>query len=311
MGRKKKHIDPGDAEEEEDASSPEPQKEIHPDILDFCHHWAIDDSLALALDEAMEDRRHCFDIDMKYLWELAEGCPQPALMLRGKIKEIEAGRFVAKARTHNDVVDFCKRNRLDKGATTKLIEAMAIRERDHKANIKRDLEVLQIHLKNSNAPSKLVSMKLKDIRAGYALGHCIYLKEELTQPADEGGPSVDGQRPAKKRGEAKTYSDWELQKRFGASASVGGTAVMTEEQARNFQKSIRKEAQKKRSRSRSRGRKRSRSRSRSRSRGKKRSRSRRRRKSSTPQRKSPTPQRARSRGRKGRSRSRGRRSRSR
>lgn len=293
MGRKKKQR--AEEEKESDSQSPEPVREIHPEILDFCYHFNIDESLALALDEAMEDRRHCFDIDMKHLWELAEQCPQPVLMLRGKIKEIESGRFVAKAKTHDEVVDFCKKHRLDKGATTKLIESMAIRERDHKTNIKMDLQVLGIHLQNSNAPSKLVSMRLKDIRSGYALGHCVYMKEELTQPADQGGPSVDGKRP--KKLDRSGYSDQELQKRFGAESSRGG-AMMTEEQARNFQKSMRKEAERKKSRSRSRSRGRKRSRSRRRSRSRSRSRGRRRggrsssrRKSPSRKRKSPTPQR--------------------
>merc|ERR1712039_1140727 len=140
----------------------------------------------------------------------------------------------------------------------------------------QDLKILGVHLENSNAPSKLVSMKLKDIRAGYKLGNCVYAREkEIAVSAEDGGPSVDGARNARQKA---GYTDRELTHRFGAVSTQDGV-MMTEEQALNFQRSMRqadaktaekldngKKDKKDRSRKRSRSRRRrSRKRSRSRS----------------------------------------------
>merc|ERR1711920_520466 len=144
------------------------------------------------------------------------------------------------------------------------------------SNIDQDLKILGVHLENSNAPSKLVSMKLKDIRAGYKLGNCVYAREkEIAVSAEDGGPSVDGARNSRQKA---GYSDRELTHRFGAVSTQDGV-MMTEEQALNFQRSMRQadakaagkvesikkdkkdRASRKCSRSRRRSRKRSRSRS--------------------------------------------------
>merc|ERR1711920_820346 len=143
------------------------------------------------------------------------------------------------------------------------------------SNIDQDLKILGVHLENSNAPSKLVSMKLKDIRAGYKLGNCVYAREkEIAVSAEDGGPSVNGARNARQKA---GYTDRELTHRFGAVSTQDGV-MMTEEQALNFQRSMRqadaktaekldngKKDKKDRSRKRSRSRRRSRKRSRSRS----------------------------------------------
>ncbi|CAK0849672.1 unnamed protein product [Prorocentrum cordatum] len=100
-----------------------------------------------------------------------------------------------------------------------------------------DLKILGAHLENSNAPSKLVSMKLKDIRAGYKLGNCVYARsKEIQIPPEEGGPSIEGARSKKP---PSGYSDRDLQQRFGATRGDGGGVTMTEEQARQFQRSMR------------------------------------------------------------------------
>merc|ERR1712187_1032193 len=72
-------------------------------------------------------------------------------------------------------VSLCKRYKLDQTATKNLIEVLVHREKEHDTDIKRDLDKLEVHLEHSSAPSKLVSMKLKEMRGGCNIGavwHC-------------------------------------------------------------------------------------------------------------------------------------------
>merc|ERR1711920_109694 len=122
------------------------------------------------------------------------------------------------AKCHDAVKAFCKLYRLDQGATDKLIDSMSVRERKFGSNIEQDLKILGVHLENSNAPSKLVSMKLKDIRAGYKLGNCVYAREkEIAIAQKDGGPSLDGVRGS--RPQKANYTDAELSHRFGAMST--------------------------------------------------------------------------------------------
>lgn len=51
-------------------------------------------------------------------------------------------------------------------------------------DVEKDLGLLDEHLAASNAPSKLVSMKLETLRKGFNIGHCIYSRETL--PGNQG-----------------------------------------------------------------------------------------------------------------------------
>lgn len=258
------------------------QPRLDPDIADLADHFNLDESLARALDTVMQNRAETFEADLLTLWDILERAENPAGTLTESIGQLASGTFVAKSKTHDDVVNFCKKYELDHTATKNLIEALAVRERDHEANIRKDLERLAVHMEHSSAPSKLISMKLKEIRGGCNIGavwHCCgdsrkRGRDKLKEPPPDGGPGLEGVHGPdrgfrQRQGTYKSYTDRELVQRFGSS-SDRTEGLMTEEQAMNFQRTMRLEdaaARHDQSRSRSkrsRGRRRRRSRSRSR-----------------------------------------------
>merc|ERR1712232_1407157 len=98
------------------------------------------------------------------------------------------GTFVGKAKCGPKVRELAKKHRLDKGASTKLEDAMSMREAMGK-DIDKDIVMLDEHLAASNKPSALVSQKLDSLRKGFPVGHCIYSREVM---AGGIGPGVDG-----------------------------------------------------------------------------------------------------------------------
>jgi len=272
------------------ANAASQQPRLDPDIADLADHFSLDESIARALDAVMQNRGETFEVDMLTLWDMLERSDNPSATLTEKIGELASGTFVAKSKTHDDVVSFCRRYELDHTATKNLIEALAVRERDHEANIKKDLERLAVHMEHSSAPSKLISMKLKEIRGGCNIGavwHCCgdsrkRGREKVKEPPPDGGPGLEGVHGPdrgfrQRQGAYKSYTDRELVQRFGAGVHdrLESGGLMTEAQAMNFQRHMRQEEAALQSRSQSRSRsRRSRGRRGRRSGGRSRSRSR-------------------------------------
>jgi len=286
MGRKKK--DKAD-ERSEDPEDDDGEPRLHPKVIALCQQFNFDERLAWKIQEVMTERRDDFGTsttqDCVLLEEELGKVRDPHVDVLPKLREMTQGRYFCKAENRELVVQFCKEHRLDKGATAKLIDAMQVREKKYGTNIEQDLKILGVHLDNSNAPSKLISMKLKDIRAGYKLGNCIFARaKEIAVPTDAGGPGLDGGCGVRTGKTAARYSDQDLINRFASSATreSGGGVMMTEEEAKNFQKKMRaaasgapveeeKDSKKKKKKSRSRSRRKGSS---SRSRGRRKSRSR-------------------------------------
>merc|ERR1712061_40171 len=147
---------------------------------------------------------------IKRLYDILQDARSPCAMLNLKIRDMRNGTFVGKAKCGPKVQEMSKRHRLDKAATTKLEEAMSMREAMGK-DIEKDLDLLEEHLQASNAPSKLVSMKLESLRKGFSIGHCVYTREPL--PGNQ-GPGVDGVFDKKYR-RTPGYTDADLDRRFG------------------------------------------------------------------------------------------------
>lgn len=222
---------------------------LDPDIADLADHFDLEESLARHLHAVMQGREDTFEADMLTLWDVLENAKDPSETLQEKIEELVAGTFVAKTKTHNDVVKFCKKYELDHMATKNLIEALAVRERDHETNTSRDLERLAVHMEHSSAPSKLISMKLKEIRGGCNIGavwHCCgdskkRGREKVKEPPPDGGPGIEGVQ-RQRQGTYKSYTDKELQQRFtsGGGGRERSEGLMTEEQAMNFTRKMRR-----------------------------------------------------------------------
>mmetsp|Transcript_100270 Transcript_100270/g.323544 ORF Transcript_100270/g.323544 Transcript_100270/m.323544 type:complete len:382 (-) Transcript_100270:17-1162(-) len=294
MGRKKRPTE--DAEEngsrsrgkdappdsDDERYDPEPRHyDIDPDIQELAYTFSIDPGLTQRLNDIMiEERQRTWEQDLARLYEILKDAHTPAAMLNLKLRDMEKGTFVGKAKCQMKVREMASRHRLDKGASTKLEEAMSMREAMGK-DVEKDLILLDEHLAASNAPSKLISMKLDSLRKGFNIGHCIYSREPM--PGNQ-GPGVDG--VFDKRGGKRTlgYTDADLDKRF-AEQDVGsaGGQLMDEATVRRLMAAERQQhealleaskAHEAASRSRSRKRKRKKSRGRSASGKRKKSRSR-------------------------------------
>mmetsp|Transcript_48764 Transcript_48764/g.106007 ORF Transcript_48764/g.106007 Transcript_48764/m.106007 type:complete len:335 (-) Transcript_48764:44-1048(-) len=249
MGRKKRQAEEDAAREEAskkdkkkdrrcaDSSDDEPEREprhydIDPDIQELAYSFGIDDVLTQRLNDIMiEERQATWEQDIARLYEILKDARTPAAMLNMKLRDIEKGTFVGKAKCGPKVKELARKHKLDKGASTKLEEAMSLREGMGK-DVNKDLILLDEHLAASNKPSALVSMKLDSLRKGYSMGHCIYSRE-APLPGNQ-APGVDG--VFDKRGKrALGYSDADLDRRFAEQAAESsGGALMDEAAARRM-----------------------------------------------------------------------------
>lgn len=257
MGRKKKQKEeeprepePREREEEEerkptrdsDDSSSEEEPVHYPidaEIQELAYGFNIDAGLTQRLNDIMiRKRTKTWEQDLERLHELLKEAHSPAAVLNLKVRDMEKGVFVGKSKCEPRVRELCVKHRLDKGATTKLLEAMAMREGMGK-DIDKDLFLLDEHLSASNAPSKLVSMKLDSLRKGYSLGHCIYSREPVQ---GNQGPGVDGVFDQKRK-RVVGYSDADLDIRFAQQDRLNGTGgqLMDEETVRKMMAAERKQ----------------------------------------------------------------------
>lgn len=216
--------DDDDTSSEPDLNRQRQQHDIDPEIQQLAYQFRIDANLTQELNDIMiEEREKTWEQDIARLYEILKDAHTPSAMLRMKMKDMEKGKFVGKAKCGERVKELCKKHRLDKGASTKLEEAMSMREAMGKDCMK-DLEMLDDHLAASNAPSKLISMKLETLRKGFNVGHCVYSREVA---AGASGPGVDG--VFNKRGPRSLgYSDADLDKRFNESSMSTGGQLMDE-----------------------------------------------------------------------------------
>jgi len=242
MGRKKRQLEdvvPEDRanarsndRKEEDSSEDERDNgeprhyDIDPDIQELACRFNVDPSLTQKLNNIMiEKRSKTWDQDLARLYEILKDAHTPAAMLNLKIRDMEKGTFVGKAKCQAAVRALAQKHRLDKGASCKLEEAMSMREAMGK-DVEKDLCMLDEHLQASNAPSKLVSMKLDSLRRGYNIGHCVYSREPA--PGNQ-GPGVDGVFDKRGGKRALGYSDADLDRRFPESDFSGGAGQLMDE----------------------------------------------------------------------------------
>mmetsp|Transcript_99050 Transcript_99050/g.236355 ORF Transcript_99050/g.236355 Transcript_99050/m.236355 type:complete len:1014 (-) Transcript_99050:67-3108(-) len=216
-------------------SSSEPDLEpkhhdIDPDIQQLAYTFKIDPGLTQKLNNIMiEKRMNTWEQDLERLYEILKDAHTPAAMLNLKVKDMQKGTFVGKAKCGPRVRDLARRHRLDKGAATKLEEAMSMREAMGK-DVEKDIVLLDEHLTASNKPSALISMKLESLRKGYNIGHCIYSREPVMGNT---GPGVDGVVDKKGRVRVLGYTDADLNSRF-ASGDGKGEQLMDEETVRKL-----------------------------------------------------------------------------
>lgn len=200
-------------------SSSEPEMEpkhhdLDPDIQQLAYTFKIDAGLTQKLNDIMiEKRMNTWEQDLERLYEILKDAHTPAAMLNLKVKDMQKGTFVGKAKCGPRVRDLARRHKLDKGAATKLEEAMSMRDAMGK-DVEKDIVLLDEHLTASNKPSALISMKLDSLRKGYNIGHCIYSREPVMGNT---GPGVDGVVDKKRQVKVLGYTDADLSSRFASS----------------------------------------------------------------------------------------------
>jgi len=207
--------------------------DIDPDVQELAHAFGIDAGLTQKLNDVMMgSRQRSWEQDLERLYEILKDARSPSAMLALKVRDMENGTFVGKARCGTKVREMAHRFNLDRGASQKLEEAMAMREAMGK-NVEKDLELLAEHLEASNKPSALISMKLGDLRRGLSVGHCIYSREPPL-PGNT-APGIEGVFD-KRRGRGMGYTDKDLEGRFATAAvdNTSGGSLMDEATAKRL-----------------------------------------------------------------------------
>lgn len=219
--------------ERETSSEPELEPKRHdldPDIQQLAYTFKIDAGLTQKLNDIMiEKRMNTWEQDLARLYEILKDAHTPAAMLNLKVKDMQKGTFVGKAKCGPRVRELARKHKLDKGAATKLEEAMSMREAMGK-DVEKDIFLLDEHLTASNKPSALISMKLDSLRKGYNIGHCIYSREPVQGNT---GPGVDGVVDKKRHVRVLGYTDADLNSRF-ASNDGGKEELMDEATVRRL-----------------------------------------------------------------------------
>lgn len=267
---------------------------LDPDIAELVDHFHISDKQSWLLHEVMQSRKESFAEDLDAVWKaLEKGEEEPVVVLAKKIMELRSGHRLPREDTEENVAKLAKKYKLDEGAASNLLKVMEVRERIHGVDVQADLTMLETHLGHSSAPSKLISVKLKDMFEGCEIGGtwpcCAHrprkkkkgadsdetssasrarrtkaasgVKKDRRTSRDEGGVGgITGRRhrPGGKeileKGMYGSFTDLELDKRFGAQGGGdSGKHMMTEKEAMRFQESLRGSKAGSSRRSRSRG----------------------------------------------------------
>lgn len=243
MGRKKKNVDetpvpakePPRKDERDDSSDSDESEEpirydIDPEIQELACAFGIETPLCQRLNDIMIGKRSkSWEQDLEKLHELLKEAHSPTALLQIKMRDMEKGTFIGKTKCGPQVKQLSQKHRLDKNAGQKLEEAMAMREAMGK-DVEKDIKMLDEHLQASNAPSKLISMKLESLRKGFPVGHCIYAREPAIGVQ---GPGVDGVFDKREK-RSLGYSDKDLEKRFSDKLGSGGGQLMDEATVRRL-----------------------------------------------------------------------------
>lgn len=270
MGRKKKNTQDDDeprqarASQAEVASRPDdivqkgyvdssdeepverPHYDIASDIQELAYTFNIPEDLVQRLNDIMHaERTKTWGQDLDKLYEVLKEARSPVTMLRFKVEDMEKGIFTGKAKCEPQVRALARKHRLDKGAASKLEDAMGIREAMGK-DVENDLMLLDQHLAASNKPSALVSQKLESLRKGHSVGHCIYSRECIVPT--NGGLGIEGCFDKKSK-RPQGFTDADLAKRFRDGEGGGGGKLMDEATIKRMMAAERQNDSKKRERS--------------------------------------------------------------
>merc|ERR1719436_362355 len=140
---------------------------IDPDVQELCDHFHIEERHARRLSDIMRNRQDTFVEDLERLYDVLERANSPAGLLVVKMREMEEGTFVGKAKADKDLATISKKYKLDDQAESKLADILA---RYDEAKRKEYLVEIERHLEVSNRPSAMAMMLLRKLGEGSSLG---------------------------------------------------------------------------------------------------------------------------------------------
>merc|ERR1719436_1427428 len=98
---------------------------IDPDVQELCDYFHIEERHARRLSDIMKNRQKTFVEDMERLYDVLERANSPAGLLVVKMREMEEGTFVGKAKADKELVAISKKYKLDDQAESKLADILA------------------------------------------------------------------------------------------------------------------------------------------------------------------------------------------
>merc|ERR1719291_1326830 len=93
---------------------------IDPDVQELCDYFHIEERHARRLSDIMKKRQDTFVEDIERLYDVLERANSPAGLLVVKMREMEEGIFVGKAKADKDLQAMSKKYGLDDQAEGKL-----------------------------------------------------------------------------------------------------------------------------------------------------------------------------------------------
>merc|ERR1719373_1543366 len=149
------------------AAAAVPSLTIDPDVQELCDYFHIEERHARRLSDLMKKRQSTFVEDIERLYDVLERANSPAGLLVVKMREMEEGIFVGKAKADKELKEMAKKFKLDDQAETKLADILA---RYDEAKRKAYIVDIERHLEVSNRPSAMAMMLLRKLGDAQPLG---------------------------------------------------------------------------------------------------------------------------------------------
>merc|ERR1719410_405190 len=118
---------------------------IDPDCQELCDYFHIEERHARRLSDLMKGRQKTFVEDIERLYDVLERANSPAGLLVVKMREMEEGTFIGKAKADKNLAAISKKYKLDDQAESKLADILARHDAEKRkqylVDIERHLEV--------------------------------------------------------------------------------------------------------------------------------------------------------------------------
>merc|ERR1719326_1717544 len=103
---------------------------VDPDVQELCDYFHIEERHARRLSDIMKKRQETFVEDIERLYDVLERANSPAGLLVVKMREMEEGTFVGKAKADGALAQISKKYKLDNQAESKLADILARYDED-------------------------------------------------------------------------------------------------------------------------------------------------------------------------------------